>query len=274
MWYYFDILYPSQFLIIGVLMQIVLRAFPETRVHGWTNPGCRLTQALLVTLFVVIQMWFMMSFEAGVQRAGLLKVTGGMSLTASDSRETAFEIMPLRDKSALARSFLSEFGVDHAFVERRAHGAIYQLFREDKGFLFRTMPRPIRAEQSDSTLHYFIVHHDSELTLEQGREARVGAYRIVAYHPSIEYESWKWSVNPELEWWSDRADDSTWSPLTLPARKVPEPAVFAAIPYVQWPGKRVVFRGRMAVSSVGQPVWLVLNIRDSYSSHHGVGGSI
>jgi hypothetical protein len=226
---------------------------------------------LLFSLFVAMQVWFMISFEKEVQRSGRLKVTRGIGLTAADQGETAIEMMPLRDKRALAKSFLSEFGVDHALVERRAHGAIYQLFREDKGFLFGTLPRHIPDEQFDSTLHYLIVRDDSQLTLEQGREATVGAYRIVAYHPLIEYESWKWSVSPELEWWSERADNSRWGPLTLPARRVPEPAVFAAIPYVQWPGKRVVFRGRMAVSSVGQPVWLVLNIRDSYSSHHEVG---
>jgi hypothetical protein len=33
MWYYFDILYPAQFLIIGVLIQIALRVFPETCGH-------------------------------------------------------------------------------------------------------------------------------------------------------------------------------------------------------------------------------------------------
>jgi Dolichyl-phosphate-mannose-protein mannosyltransferase len=271
MWYYFDILYPVQFLIIGVLIQIALRVFPETCDHRWANTGCRIALTLLFSLFVAMQVWFMISFEKAVQRSGRLKVTRGIGLTAADQGETAIEMMPLRDKRALAKSFLSEFGVDHALVERRAHGAIYQLFREDKGFLFGTLPRHIPDEQFDSTLHYLIVRDDSQLTLEQGREATVGAYRIIAYHPLIEYESWKWSVSPELEWWSERADNSRWGPLTLPARRVPEPAVFAAIPYVQWPGKRVVFRGRMAVSSVGQPVWLVLNIRDSYSSHHEVG---
>jgi 4-amino-4-deoxy-L-arabinose transferase-like glycosyltransferase len=271
MWYYFDILYPAQFLIIGVLIQVALRVFPETCGHRWAHTECRITLALLVSLFVAMQVWFMISFEREVQRSGLLKVTRGIGLTAADQGETTIAIMPLRDKRALAKNFLSEFGADHALVERRAHGAIYQLFREDKGFLFGTLPRPMPAEQFDSTLHYLIVRDDSQLTLEQGREATVGAYRIVAYHPLIEYESWKWSVSPELEWWSERADNSRWGPLTLPARRVPEPAVFAAIPYVQWPGKRIVFRGRMTVSSVGQPVWLVLNIRDSYSSHHEVG---
>jgi hypothetical protein len=272
MWYYFDILYPSQFLLIGVLFRVALRVFPKMGVGGWANYGCRIALALLVSLCVAMQVWFMRSFDGEVQRLGLLRGTGGIALTAADPGETTIDIMPLRDKRALAKSFLSEFGADHALVERRAHGAIYQLFREDKGFLFGTLALRMPAEQSGSTLHYLIVRDDSQLTLEQGREATVGAYRIVAYHPLIAYESWKWSVSPALEWWSERADDSTWGPLTLPARKVPEPAVFAAIPYVQWPDKRVVFRGRMAVSSVGQPVWLVLNIRDSYASHHEVRG--
>jgi hypothetical protein len=272
MWYYFDILYPAQFLIIGVLIRIAWRVFPETCVHGWATAGCRVALALLVSLFVGMQVWFTMSFESEVQRLGLLKVTRGIALTAADQGETTIEIMPLRDKRALAKSFLSEFGVDHARVERRAHGAIYQLFREDKGFLFRTLPPRMSAEQADSILHYLIVRDDFHVAIEQGPEARVGAYRIVAYQPMIEYESWKWSVSPEPEWWSEVSDNSTWEPLTFPARKVPKLSVYAAIPYVQWPGTRVVFRGRMAVSSVGQPVWLVLNIRDSYSSRHEVEG--
>jgi hypothetical protein len=272
MWYYFDILYPTQFLSIGVLMQMASRILPKTGVYGWANTGCRAALALLVSLFVAMQVWFMMNFEGEVRRSGLLKVTGGIRLTTADQGETTIDMMPLRDKRALAKSFLSGFGADHALVERRAHGAIYQLFREDKGFLFGTLPQQMPAAQSDSTLHYLILRDDSQLTIEQGSQAIVGAYRIVAYHPLIEYESWQWSISPEREWWSERADNSTWGPLTLPARQVPEPADFAAIPYVQWPGKRVVFRGRMAVSSAGQPVWLVLNIRDSYASHHEVGG--
>ena len=83
MWYYFDILYPAQFLIIGVLIQMALRVFPETCVHGWANAGCRIALALLVSLFVAMQVWFMMSFEGEVRRSGLLKVTGGIGLTAS-----------------------------------------------------------------------------------------------------------------------------------------------------------------------------------------------
>src|SRR5262245_21087718 len=180
-------------------------------------------------------------------------------------------IMPLRDKKALAKSFLHEFGVDHVFGERRIHGALYQLFREDKEFLFGTMLPRMPTEQPDATLHYLILHDDFQVALEQGHETKVGAYRIVAYQPLIQYESWQWSMSPKPEWWREISDDSTWAPLTLPARKAPELAVYAGVPYARWPGKTVAFRGWLTVPSVEQPVWLVLNIRTSYFSRHELG---
>jgi hypothetical protein len=271
-WYYFDILYPSQFLIIGVLVQAVLRVFHKTSIQGWAHQGCRIALALLVGLLVALQVWFTISFEGEVQRSGLLKITRSVFLTSPDQGEAMMQTMPLRDKKALAKSFLREFGVDHAFGERRIHGAIYQLFREDKGFLFGAMSPRMPAEPPDATLHYLILHDDFQVTLEQGHETKVGAYRIVAYQPLIQYESWRWSMSPKLEWWREISDDSTWDPLILPARKAPEIAVYTDVPYARWPGKTVAFRGWLTVPSVEQPVWLVLNIRNSYSSRHELGG--
>jgi hypothetical protein len=271
MWYYFDILYPSQFLIIGVLLQRALRVFPNIGAWAWANPSCQVIVILLVSLLVAVQVWFTMTFEGEVQRSGLLRVTGSIDLAAAATEETTSETMPLRDKRALAKRFLSDFGADHDIVERRAHGAIYQLFREDKGFLFGTLLQYKPMAQSDDTLRYLIIHDDFQITLEQGHKAKVGAHTIIAYHPMIEYNSWQWSVRPEPEWWERISDDSAWAPLTLPARQVPDPAVWNQIPYASWPGKTVAFSGRMAVSSVGQPVWLVLNIRHSYVSRHELG---
>jgi 4-amino-4-deoxy-L-arabinose transferase-like glycosyltransferase len=271
MWYYFDILYPSQFLIIGVLVQIVLRVFHKTSIQRWAYNGCLVTLALLVGFLVALQVWFTISFEGGVQRSGLLKITRGVYLASPDQGEAMMQTMPLRDKKALAKSFLREFGVDHAFGERRIHGAIYQLFREDKGFLFGTMSPRMPVEQPDTTLHYLILQDDFQVTIEQGHETKVGAYRIVAYQPLIQYESWRWSISPKPEWWREKADDSTWAPLILPARKAPELAVYADVPYARWPGKAVTFRGWLTVPSVEQPVWLVLNIRNSYVSRHELG---
>ena len=270
LWYYFDILYPSQFLLMGVLLQLALRVFPNTGVRTWANNGCHLAVALLVSMLVTTQVWFMISFAGEVQRSGLLKFPGGIFLTAPSHIETTVETVSLGGRKALAKSFRREFGVNHAFAERRVHGALYQLFREDKGFLFGTLSPHMSAEQFDATLHYLIVHDDFQVPLDQRRNARVGAYMIIAYQPMIQYESWQWSVSPEPGWWSEISDDSTWNPLTLPVRGAADPTVSADIPYVRWPGKTVAFRGWMTVPSVEQPVWMVLNIRDSYLAHHEV----
>jgi hypothetical protein len=271
MWWYFDILYPSQFLIIGVVVQIVPRVFHKTSIQGWVYNGGRIALTLLMGLLVSLQVWFMISFEGEVQRSGLLKITRGIFLTSPDEGEAMIQTMPLRDKKALAKSFLRKFGVDHTFGERRIHGGIYQLFREDKGFLFGTVSPPMPAVQPDATLHYLILPPDFQVALDQGHETKVGAYRIVAYQPLIQYKSWRWSMSPKSEWWREISDDSTWDPLTLPARKAPELAVYADVPYARWPGKTVAFRGWLTVPSAEQPVWLVLNIRNSYASRHELG---
>ena len=212
MWYYFDILYPSQFLIIGGLGQMTLRVFSQTPVRSWAKEGCRVALALLVSVLVAMQVWFMVSFERGVLHSGVLRFTegiftGGFMLLALDQPRNTLETMPLHSKRALTKHFLNDFGVSHTTLERRAHGAMYQLFREDKGFLFRTLAPHPPTVQSDPALHYLLMRDDFQVILQQGREATVGAYKIVAYHPTIHYESWKWSVSPGLEWWSERADN-------------------------------------------------------------------
>ena len=80
---------------MGVLIQMALRVFPETRVHGYANAGYRIALMLVVNLLVTMQVWFMMSLEGKVQRAGRLKVSGGTMLTAAEQRETTPETMPL-----------------------------------------------------------------------------------------------------------------------------------------------------------------------------------
>ena len=106
---------------------------------------------------------------------------------------------------------------------------------------------------------------------ELGQEVVFKPYRIVAYYPMIRYESWRWSVSPEAEWLDTGFDDSAWSQLALPVRPVPNPSIHEVLPYAQWPGESVAFRGWPEVPAIVQPVWLVLNIREPYSSAHTVG---
>jgi hypothetical protein len=270
MWYYFDILYPSQFLIIAVLIQMILGAWAQTPVRSWAHDGCRVALALLLGVVVAAQVWFMVNFEKGVVHSGVFRFTEG--IFTGSFWKNPLETMPLYYKRALTKHFLNDASVHHAALERRAHGAMYQLFREDKGFLLRTLAPSPSSVQSDPTLHYLILRDDFRVILQQGQEATVGAYKIVAYHPMIRYESWRASVSPGPEWWSPAVDDSAWSPAPLPARRMPDPSRYQAIPYVRWPEKTMIFRGRMETPTAGQPVWLMVNIRDSHFFPHEVGG--
>jgi hypothetical protein len=49
-----------------------------------------------------------------------------------------------------------------------------------------------------------------------------------------------------------------------------DPSIYPAIPYVQWPPGSVAFRGWIDVPTLGQSMWLVLNIREPYASAHTV----
>jgi hypothetical protein len=273
MWYYFDILYPAQFLIIGLLSQTIVGdgLIPSRRGISAPN-GCRLALVLLAGTTVAVQVWFMMSFERAVKHTGVFNFTADIVVNFPDPGPRVMATMPLGYKRALAKRFLNEFGVEHAILERRGHGAMYQLFREDKGFLFQTLAPRLPNRPFDPALQYLIIRDDLQVSLEQEYEERVGAYRIVAYHPMLRYESWRWSVSPQPGWRSEEFDDSAWTASPLPARVVPDPAVYAAVPYVRWAAKTLAFRGWMEAASAGQPVWLVLNIRDSPFFPHEVKG--
>jgi hypothetical protein len=115
-----------------------------------------------------------------------------------------------------------------------------------------------------------LLRDDFRDSAEPKWEVVVEPYKIVAYHPMVRYESWRWSVSPEGQWWETGFDDAPWSQVTLPARSVADPSVYGAIPYAQWPPASVAFRGWIDVPMLGQSVWLVLNIREPHSSAYTV----
>ena len=274
MWFYFDVLYPSQFLVIGLLTRCVPEVWRGARPRPEIRKWLQAVVGVVLGVLVLAQVWFAMAFERAVERSGVLRMTTDIVLSFPDPEwkvgtETVLETMPLRFKRALAGRFRTVFGVEPSLLERATHGAIYQELREDKGFAFLTIPRP-GSGPPDPRLHYAILRNDSSPALSQGRELRVGPYRILAYHPLIRYESWRWSPSPSPGWTGEGFDDSAWSPLTIPARRAPDQSVYEPVPLSRWSGRRMAARGWMDVPSPGRPLWLVLNIRDDYSYPHQV----
>lgn len=275
MWFYFDVLYPAQFLVIGLLTRVWPDLWRGTGSSGAIQTWLRAAMAALLGVVVLVQVWFVMSFERAVGRSGVLRLTTDILLSFPDpdwnvKTQTFLETIPLRFKRALAERFLTEFGADHSVLEQTGHGAVYQQFREDKGFSFLLVSPAKPPSRSDPSLHYVLFRKDMEVAVEHAREVSVDPYRIVAYHPRIRYESWRWSAGPGPEWRGEAFDESAWAPVTLPARTVPDRSVYGHVPFTRWPAKSVAFRGRMEVSSVEQPLWLVLNIRDDYNTPHEV----
>jgi 4-amino-4-deoxy-L-arabinose transferase-like glycosyltransferase len=269
MWYYFDILYPAQFLAIGVLLQALLASVPcLNSQHISDRAGLGIS--LLVSSIMLVQVWFIFTFEGEVKRAGILSLPQHILLSFAEPRRAIMTTMPTRHKRDLARYFQQQFNVGFDTLEQKGHGAVYQLFREDKGFLFGSVPSHQSQVQPDPTTHYLLLRHDPQLPVDQGRTLAVGPYKIVAYQPTIRYKSWRWSASAAPQWWRAEFDDAAWSPVALPARKVPNPGIYEGIPYVRWSGKTLVFRGWMDIPSVDRSLWLALNIRHSYSVQHDV----
>jgi hypothetical protein len=274
-WYYFDILYPAPFLAVGLLTQIAPNYWSKGH-DRWPNQRwCRLALSAVISGLMVVQVGFLLSFERAVSRSGVFPIPAEIALQYPNPHwhmATSWVVMPMRFAQALAKRFRHEFGVDHAILERQAHGSMYEFFREGKGFFMAHMSRPTPSKPVDATLHYLLLRDDIRGSAEPGREVVVEPYRIVTYHPMIRYESWRWSVSPEAWWWKTEFDDAAWSQVTLPARQAADPSRYdyGPIPYAQWPPASVAFRGWIDVPTLGQSVWLVLNIREPCSTAHTV----
>jgi hypothetical protein len=272
-YYYFDILYPAPFLAVGLLAQILPNCWPTRYFSGWSRRWFWIALSGVISGLIVVQMTFLLRFAQAVSRSGVFPLAPEIILQYPNpqwSMSTSWMNMPLRFKMALRTRLLREFGVDHPLLERMAHGGVYQLLREDKGFLsWRVLPsKP--SKQADPTLHYAVLRDDFQDRVEPGLEVVFKPYRVVAYHPMVRYDSWRWSARPETGWWGTSFDDAAWSQATLPARSFADPSVYGAIPYTQWARTSVAFRGWIDVPTLGQTVWLVLNIRAPYSSAHTV----
>jgi hypothetical protein len=268
LWYYFNILYPAPFLVIGLLPQISKWWWPrEYSIRGGRQWSWLALSGVIGGLMIV-QVAFLWSFELAVSRCGFFPFVPEIILHYPNPRwqATSFWMtMPLRFKWGLRMRLLREFGADHPLLEQTAHGGVYQLLREDKGFLSRGMSPP---KPADPSLHYLIRLDAPQASAEPAHEVVFKPYSIIAYHPMIRYDSWRWTVSPEVAWWSMGFDDAAWSQVTLPARQVADPSLYSSVPYAQWPPTSIAFRGWIDVPAGNQSLWLVLNIREPHPSPH------
>ena len=237
-----------------MLVRTALTALPEPRLRGWGIAG--VVAASLIAAVVAVQVWFTLRWERQIRHTGLLQAPTWI-IVLSDSEppddRSVIETLPLRDRKGLARSFLRDFGIGHPLAERRAHGAMDQLRREDKGFLFDVAGRRAGATPVDPALHYVVLpargpgldRRRPAVACRSVRDRCLPAYRglcVVAVERA-----------PRRRRLERERGRRAGARAVMPAGQQPDATVFADIPSTRWPANAVVFRGRMSPGPTSGP---------------------
>jgi hypothetical protein len=191
-WYYFDLLYPSQFVLAGITLTALPSLVPRP------GPGRRAVAAVSIGLaaaLVVSQTAMLVAFQRGAARQGQLVLdVPHFSINATGSPFGRLASLPLGYRSRLVRTLLEDFGVGPDGFARRVHGGVLGL-PEDNDYLVQYLGGRVRPGPPGGGYHYLVVRDDGPGPLPGGlRSARVGPYRIAEYRPTIDYASWSYAT--------------------------------------------------------------------------------
>lgn len=162
LWYYFDIIYPAQFIVIGLLVEWALREGSGAGVW-WRSTVVRAAVVTTLGVIVIGQIWFLGHFFASTRAGGVLRATNEVILSRPEGPPPALESMPLETKRSLALAFSDRLGLDQADLERRAHGALYQEFREGRGYLLGALGGAPADTSNDGMPHVVIARDDAPI---------------------------------------------------------------------------------------------------------------
>jgi hypothetical protein len=191
-WYYFDLLYPSQFILVGIALGALA---------GLGRGPARMALAAVAlglgTAVVLSQAALVLSFQHRAARQGALVLDAShFPVNGAPSPFGRLRALPLADRSRVIRTLRAEFGLGADGFPRRVHGAVLGL-PEDSDYLLRHADPAARSPAHAVDTHYLIAREDDPTAgLEALRVARVGAYRIVEYRPMIDYGSWSYAARP------------------------------------------------------------------------------
>jgi len=269
MWYYFDLLYPSQFLAVGIIIDEVLQAIARRKISGPLRRVTSSMAALTLGLIVFSQASFLEALRQDVLGSGVLRLPTEIGLRFPDPlwwiRERGFlELMPVRYKRELTAALLADSSMDEAAFHLRVHGSAFEDLIEDKGYFFHILQR--EGVKGGGEIHALVVRERNWPGGIEGTSKKVGPFRVARYQPSIRYVSWKHSKEPGPSWFARGFDDSSWTPTRLPARNLPDRSIYAQTPLVFWGGSPVYYRGW--IEGGEENLYLVIALRDLPLEEH------
>jgi len=197
-WYYFDVLYPSQFIIARIALAWL--AAPGFAPAGARRYLARGTAALVLALVAV-----QTCFQVGLQRridaqAELLFDTPRFSVASTRTPIHVLTSLPYTYRNRILQVLVEDFGLaEDAFG--RVHGSVLGLPEENAYLLHRLAARaPAKRPDDGAATHYLVVKAPSAAPPSAFRTARVGPYVIAAYRPAIDYGSWSYALLPRATW--------------------------------------------------------------------------
>jgi multisubunit Na+/H+ antiporter MnhF subunit len=245
-WYYFDLLYPSQFIIAGMAMSALA-------VPGMASPRARRmlagAAAGIVVSIVAIQTWFVVAVQRGIDRAAeIVLEVDRLSVAAAPSALGTLSFLPYAYRTRLLRALLEDFGMPGDAFPERVHGPVLGLPEENDYLLRHLAARTSRSGTASTTAHYLVSKDPGAIIPPTvSRSARVGPYVIAEYEPTIDYRHWSHARLPRR---GSGVGEGSWQPHELPAANVPPPGE----------GQVLAWRGGLHVPNPPRPVKVTVSV--------------
>lgn len=264
--YYFDVLYPGLFLAAAVPLTDLVAL---VRARGLARWAVVLRGAVLVFVLLVIvsQVALLRRLLTVTAARGHLPVPNDLITWSLPGTLPDGDTMPMRHKKGIVAAVIALIGTDPSAFYRRVHGATFEELLQDKGAFFDWLSRTTTANgpaPSPVPLHIAVfpaAGHDFRGPLTR----RVGPFAVVAQTPFIDYKSWEYAHDG-----TSAPSGTTWRPLRMPTRGVPDRAQPGYPPRFDWSRMPVLIRGVLDAPEPTGSLALVVSIADHHGSEHRV----
>lgn len=242
-WYYFDILYPSQFIVAGIaLAWLAAPGFPPAAARRFLVRGA----AVLVLAIVIVQTGFQVLLQRRIDaQAEIVFDAPRFSVASSPSAlgTGTLTTLPYGYRDRILRVLVDDFGLDAEGVVGQVHGSVLGLRQENEYLLHRLAARaPLKRPSDGAASHYLVVKAPSAEPASASRTVRVGPYRIAAYRPAIDYGNWSFALLPRAD--AESIPEGAWEHRELPAENL----------LTLGEGQRLAWRGALRIPAGEQGV--------------------
>jgi hypothetical protein len=270
-WYYFDLLYPAQFLVIGIVVDQILRITARQRPSPLLQGSANAAVVVTVGVIALSHAACVGFLHRDVITSGALSLPTAINLRFPEpiwmiKEPGSIELMALRYKRDLTAAVLADAPMNEASFLGRVHGAAFDDLIEDKGYFFQLLSRPVAATPHES--HYAIVRGRDWPGSDQGSIKRIGPFLLYKYQPAVQYDSWQYTKEPGLQWFMLDGGGPSWAPVHLPSRLLPDRSRYVETPLFYWGTSRTYYRGWLNVQEGVDNLYLVVSLRDSPAEEH------